>query len=163
MAYRENNWKLPLGLLGAGINAAGTALAGKSLAGRIIKGISTRFMTDPYKENLWEAFSAGSRTTPQVIIETNLRSELGRKIKCPLGGPKNFPAFNNIMFNPAQLHTFPKEENIKVDTSVILGRYAQKPLRLDIPILISGMAYGSPSVKRPKLPWPGMHPWPEQP
>lgn len=141
MARKKGERKFPLGLLGAGIITAGTALAGRWLAGRVIKNISTRFMTEPYKENLWEVFSAGSRTTPQVV-ETNLRAELGRKIKRPIGGPKRFPDFSGIMFNVAQLDTFPTSEEREVDTSVVLGRYARKPLRLDIPILVSGMAYG---------------------
>jgi len=119
--------------------------------GKVIKNISTRFMTDPYEENLWEAFSAGSRSTAQVIIETNLRSELGKQIKRPLGGPKNFTHFNNIMFNTAQLETLPTPENINVDTSVILGKSAKKPLHLEIPICVSGMAYGFALSEKAKI------------
>ncbi|MTI82960.1 MAG: FMN-binding glutamate synthase family protein [Firmicutes bacterium] len=151
MADRDITNRLLLRLLGGAAIGAGTALASKALAGRVIKGISTRFMTDPYKENLWEAFSAGSRSTPQVIVETNLRSELGRQIKRPLGGPKNYPDFSRVMFNPAQLETFPTPEDKNVETSVVLGRCAQKPLRLDIPIYVSGMAYGFALSEKAKI------------
>lgn len=137
---KKNN--LPAGLLKAGAVTAGSVLLGRLLAGRLAKSVTTRFMTEPYEENLWEAFSAGARITPQVIVETNLRAELGKKIMRPFGGPKQFPDFSNIMFNVAQLDTFPTPENVEVDTSVVLGRRARRPLRLAIPILISGMAYG---------------------
>lgn len=139
---KDKSKKSGLGLLGAGVLLGGTILLGRSAARHIINSITTRIMTEPYEENMWEAVSAGSRTTPQVIVETNLRAELGKKILRPFGGPKKFPNFSDIMFNPAQLHTFPTPESEDIETSVILGKNARRPLRLDIPILVSGMAYG---------------------
>lgn len=151
MAHWKKDWKLPLGLVGASIVAAGTAYAGRFLAGRAIKKFSTRLLTEPYKKNLWEAFSAVARTTPQTVVETSLRAEMGKKIKRPLGGPKNFPDFSNILFNPAQLQTFPLDESTPVDGSVTIGRHAQKPVRLEIPIIISGMAYGLALSEKAKI------------
>lgn len=129
---------LSLGLIGI----AGVASIGKWLIGRAARQTISKFMTEPYDKNLWEVFSAGARATPQVIMEANLRAEEGTVIKRPLGGPKNFPDFSRLMFNVAQLSRMPVSELVPVKTSVVLGKRAAKPLRLEIPILISGMAYG---------------------
>jgi len=63
-------------------------------------------------------------------------------IKRPLGSPKKFPNLNSIMFNFAQLHKSPTDESADIDTSVIIGPNAQKPLQIAMPVMISGMAYG---------------------
>ncbi|WP_051273706.1 FMN-binding glutamate synthase family protein [Desulfotruncus alcoholivorax] len=142
MSRSKKNNKLTAIILGAGLGTAGAVLLGRSLTGQVTKFITTRFMTEPYNENLWEAFSAGARITPQVIVETNIRSELGRKISRPFGGPKKFPDFSSIMFNVDQLSTLPTVLEKEIDSSVVLGKLANRPVTLDIPILISGMAYG---------------------
>lgn len=97
--------------------------------------------TDPYVENLAELFSATKRTGVQNIIETNLRSEHGTVIKRPLGTARKFIDFDGLMFisshfkNQALTHTIP------VNTDVVIGPLAKKPLRVTTPLLISGMAY----------------------
>lgn len=132
-----------LGLLGLGLlGATGAAKLGRWLLGRTAREAMTKFMTEPYDKNLWEVFSAGSRATPQTIVETNLRAEKGDFILRPIGGPKKFPDFSRLMFNTAQLSTLPTPGSVPVKTSVVLGERAARPLKLDIPIIISGMAYG---------------------
>jgi glutamate synthase domain-containing protein 2 len=101
-----------------------------------------RLMIDPYNENLWELVSASRRVGLQNIIETNLRAQSGKVLKRPLGSPKNFPDLSGIMFNYAQLHKPATNEKASIDTSVIIGPQAKKPLKLKMPILIAGMAYG---------------------
>jgi len=101
-----------------------------------------RLMVDKYHENLWEFVSAARKVGVQNIIETNLRSQEGKLIKRPLGSPRSFPDFDSILFNFAQLHRLPTDEGKDIDTSVIIGPQAKKPLIIKMPILISGMAYG---------------------
>ncbi|MCL4441358.1 MAG: FMN-binding glutamate synthase family protein, partial [Firmicutes bacterium] len=136
-----------LGLFGA----AGAAKLGRWLLGRAARETINKIMTEPYHKNLWEVVSAGSRATPQVIVETNLRAQEGQKIMRPLGGPKKFPDFSGLMFNVAQLASFPTSEDVPVDASVVLGKRAARPMRLEIPIIISGMAYGFVLSEKAKI------------
>ncbi len=53
-------------------------------------------------------------------------------------------SFHNLLFIPSQLFKLPIDyyrENIKTET--IIGRTAQKPLKLKIPILFSAMSFGA--------------------
>ncbi len=151
MSGSRKKTKWPYLLMGAGAITAGTLLLGRTLAGYTSKWIATRFMTEPYENNLWEVVSAGARTTPQVIVETNMRAENGKKILRPFGGPKKFPDFSGIMFDVAQLNTFPVSEDAEISTSTKIGPQALQPLCLDIPIIISGMAYGFALSEKAKL------------
>ncbi|KJS82304.1 MAG: glutamate synthase [Peptococcaceae bacterium BICA1-8] len=110
-----------------------------------------RLMVDKYHENLWEFVSATRKVGLQNIIETNLRSQEGKLIKRPLGSPRSFPGFDSILFNFAQLHRLPTDEGKNIDTSVIIGPQAKKPLKIEMPIMISGMAYGLALSKKAKI------------
>lgn len=135
----------------AAVVAALAAAAGLSFLGprllrwelrRLITSYLRILMTDPYAENLWELFGAGARISPQTIIEINQRATHGRLVARPFGGPKRFPDFSGLVFNIAQLHTLPTPEEVPVDLRVTIGKKAARPLHLEIPIIISGMAYG---------------------
>ncbi|WP_066632709.1 FMN-binding glutamate synthase family protein [Desulfolucanica intricata] len=121
--------------------AKGTAWLGKKVINKVSDNFIKRIMVDPYSENLWEFASASQRTGLQDIVEINLRTQEGKTIKRPLGSPKKFPDFSGIMFNFAQLHRLPTDEGKPIDTRVIIGPRAQKPLEIKLPIMISGMAY----------------------
>lgn len=116
------------------------------LARKTIKSINNsvlyRLMVDQYDENMWELISATRKVGAQNIIETNLRSQEGRIIQRPLGSPKKFPDFDNVMFDFAQLHKLPTNVGADIGTEVIIGPQAQRPLKVSMPIMISGMAYG---------------------
>ncbi|RNC29847.1 MAG: Glutamate synthase [NADPH] large chain [Candidatus Dichloromethanomonas elyunquensis] len=115
---------------------------GKKAAGRIIKKWTRILMTDEYNENLLELVSAASRVTPQKILELNLRSETGEPVERPLGSPKKVPSLDGLMFSFAQIETLPVPQHEDIDTTVIIGKKAQKPLVLETPIMVGGMAYG---------------------
>lgn len=108
-------------------------------------------LTDPYDKNIWEVISATSRYSPQIIIETSLRSEKGKAIKRPFGSVKKFPDLDQLMFNIAQLHIMPTPMETPVDTQVVIGRRCQKPLVINLPIMIAGMAYGSALSAKAKI------------
>jgi len=53
------------------------------------------------------------------------------------------PKWEDIQFLPAQLATRPLLDEDVVETSVIIGPNAKKPLRLEIPLFVSDMSFGS--------------------
>lgn len=53
------------------------------------------------------------------------------------------PKWENIQFLPAQLSRRPLLDNESVETKVIIGKNAKKPLHLDIPIFVSDMSFGA--------------------
>ena len=53
------------------------------------------------------------------------------------------PKWENIQFLPAQLARRPLLDEEEVDTSVVIGINAQRPLKLDIPVFVSDMSFGS--------------------
>jgi len=53
------------------------------------------------------------------------------------------PQWKDIQFLPAQLATRPLMDEDAVSTRVVIGKNAQKPLVLDIPIFVSDMSFGS--------------------
>ncbi|MCG8400675.1 MAG: FMN-binding glutamate synthase family protein [Firmicutes bacterium] len=134
--------KWPHILLGAGAVTAGTALLGRALAGYAARWFATRLMTEPYENNLWEVISATNRTSLQTFVETNIRAERGQMILRPFGDTQKFLDMDKVMFNVAQLDTFPTSYDLEISSAVVLGPRARRPLRLDIPVIISGMAYG---------------------
>ena len=60
------------------------------------------------------------------------------------------PKWEEIQFLPAQLHRKPLLDQVAVDTSVVIGPKAKKPLVLKIPIFVSDMSFGALS-KEAKL------------
>lgn len=127
--------------LGASIYYGGVWLTRAAIK-RVTKSFVYRLMVDPYHENLWEPVSAGRKVGAQNILEMELRAEEGKVIKRPLGSPKKFPDLENVMFDFAELHRLPVDEKAPIDTKVVIGPCAKKPLVISMPIMISGMAYG---------------------
>lgn len=148
---KNNNelWKVALGT--AGLTSLSLVLLAKPLINFAHDRILKILMTDPYHENLWEFVSAGSKAGLQTILETNLRAQTGKTINRPLGSPKKFPTSNMLMFNIAQLHKLPTPEDVPVDMSVTLGPQAAKPMKIDMPIIITAMAYGLGLTEKAKI------------
>lgn len=137
------------GSLGLGIGIAAAALGGlglKYLGRKTIEKFSRSaihtIMTDLYNENIWEFISATTRVGPQTIVEANMRAEEGKVVNRPLGSPRKFPSLDSLMFTFAQLAKLPTPGDVPIDTSVIIGKKAAKPMLLKTPIIVSGMAYG---------------------
>lgn len=53
------------------------------------------------------------------------------------------PKWENIQFLPAQLASRPLLDEESVSTKVVIGKKAEKPLVLDIPIFVSDMSFGA--------------------
>jgi len=61
-----------------------------------------------------------------------------------MGVPRNqLPMWDDLQFVTAQLATLPQLDDVPVDTGLVIGPRAKKPLKLDIPIFVSDMSFGS--------------------
>lgn len=56
---------------------------------------------------------------------------------------KDLPQWDDIQILPAQVARKPLLDDAPVDTSVVIGPRAAKPLQLDIPLFVSDMSYGA--------------------
>nr|WP_242876307.1 FMN-binding glutamate synthase family protein [Desulfosporosinus hippei] len=110
-----------------------------------------RLLRDKYPENLMELWSSVRRTSVQNILEISLRAEEGKIIQRPLGSPKPLPHYDTLMFVAAQMARLPKEGTIPVDMKVTLGAKAEKPLQIEMPLMISGMSFGLGLSEQAKL------------
>lgn len=137
----------------AALAAAGLvfALAWKRIAAMLIRPVTNILLSDRYEENVFEMAAALRRVSPQVVVEMSLRAESGKVIHRPLGSPHRFLSFDGLMFRSAQLARLPTADDAQVDLSVVIGPSAARPLRIDIPILISGMASGLHLSERAKV------------
>lgn len=61
-----------------------------------------------------------------------------------MGVPRrDLPDWDDIQIITAQLHKMPLLDDDPVDTKVVIGPNAQKPLYLDIPLFVSDMSFGA--------------------
>jgi len=114
----------------------------RTIVQRLFGLVLERLLRDKYSENLMELWGAVRRTSIQNILEISLRAEEGKLIDRPLGSPKTLPHYDTLMFVAAQMARLPKEGTIPVDMKVTLGAKAEKPLQIDIPLMITGMSFG---------------------
>lgn len=109
---------------------------------KIANSSAEKLLTEKYSQNLAEFLPSLKRYSVLNAIEVNLRAENGKIIGRPLGTPKHFLGYENLMFAPRQMTKFSLPSSAPVDMSVTLGLNAKKPLTLGMPLMISAMAYG---------------------
>jgi methylamine---glutamate N-methyltransferase subunit C len=101
-----------------------------------------RLMKDPYPENIGEMYNVFTKVGVQNVFESDLRSTTGEPLQRPFGSPKHLSPWDKLLFNPVYFTRKPTVESVAIDTKVIIGPQAKRPLHLDMPITIAGMAYG---------------------
>ncbi|SCM82540.1 Ferredoxin-dependent glutamate synthase [uncultured Sporomusa sp.] len=130
-------------------------LFAKSIARFFVKRMTvaalSKLLTKKYERNLAELYPSLKRFSFLHLIEMSLRAETGKAIARPLGSPKSFAGYDNLMLSPRQLTSFALPESTRIDMSVTLGPKAEKPLTLKIPLMIGGMAYGLALSEEAKL------------
>lgn len=107
--------------------------------------------TETYFRNFTTMVSLFKRIDSQILVENSMRADSGKILKRPLGSPKKFPHFEGVMFLPCQMSRLPLEDSEKVDTRTVIGPKAKRPLELEIPLLVSGMAYGLALTEKVKI------------
>lgn len=115
---------------------------GRYIIKRISDHVTTILLTDEYSKNMMELLPSLTRFSVINLLELSLRAETGKVIKRPLGSPKHHMGYDTLMFNPRQMTIISLSEDTKMDMSVTIGPKAQKPMTIDIPLMIAGMAYG---------------------
>lgn len=85
------------------------------------------------------------------IGEIGERAKTGKPIMEPYGTSRRVRNFDDLMFLPAQLAKIPLAQNSPVNTQVILGKKARKPLNISMPIMISGYGYGVSVSKKTRI------------
>ncbi|MEH7125173.1 FMN-binding glutamate synthase family protein [Bacillus sp. JJ1532] len=109
---------------------------------RMVKKMGKIILTDSYQENIIEMLPGFRHMGIQNVLENSLRAESGDILHRPLGSSKKWPHLEPITFIPAQTTPFPVDGEEEVDVQVTIGPKAKKPLKIKIPLIISGMAYG---------------------
>ena len=88
--------------------------------------------------------------TPQVIEEIQDKAALGRYRIRGFGTLRSrpLPSLDDLTFLPASLTRIPLEGyRERCDTTTVLGtRFAEQPIELEIPVMITGMSYGALSL-----------------
>ncbi|MGE7907171.1 FMN-binding glutamate synthase family protein [Peribacillus sp. NPDC094092] len=109
---------------------------------RIVKKMGKIILTDSYQENIMELMPGLRHMGVQNMLENSLRAETGDVLHRPLGSSKKWPHLDPITFIPAQTTPFPIDGEEDVDVKVTIGPKAKKPMKIKIPLMIAGMAYG---------------------
>ena len=85
--------------------------------------------------------------TPATIEDIQVKSELGRYRIRGFGTlrPRTWATFDDLTFIPGSLTRIPLEGyRERCTTKTVLGgRYASRPIELDVPIMITGMSWGA--------------------
>ncbi len=101
--------------------------------------------------------------TPTVIDDIQEKAELGRYRIRGFGTLRErpLPSLDDLTFLPSSLTRIPLEGyREKCVTTTVLGtRYAEQPIELDIPIMITGMSFGALSATTPRRPWRAARRW----
>lgn len=122
--------------------AVGMAVSIRPLIKKLFRKAVILIETDPFPANIWEMVTLTRHISPQTLIENSMRAQGGVMVKRPLGSPKQMPDFRKLTFLPCQLDRLPTPENQNIETRTVIGPCAKKPLELEIPLLIAGMAFG---------------------
>ena len=115
---------------------------GRVIADRLVDTIVKRLMTDPYPENLTEMVNVFAKEGAIRVLESDLRAADGKPLKRPFGSAQHMSGWEQLMFNPVYLSKPPLELKEEIDLGVTIGPMAKRPLQLEMPVLIGGMAYG---------------------
>jgi glutamate synthase domain-containing protein 2 len=113
--------------------------------------VTTRLLTDTYTQNLAELFPSVKRLSVLNLLELSLRAQSGEVLLRPLGSPKQFLGYDNLMFAPRQMTRLSLHATTPVDMHVTIGPMAKKPLTIKIPLMIAGMGYGVALSEEAKL------------
>jgi glutamate synthase domain-containing protein 2 len=84
----------------------------------------------------------------QAVVDLIRIADKGESTLSSMGSLKKMPfSFHDLHFVPAQVSKIPLNIDEKVNTEIVIGPNATKPLGIASPIMFSGMSYGAVSKK----------------
>ena len=106
----------------------------------------------PYQRDAYQGLyqdPTGTSDEPHVKFIRKLASDGLSKVghhgpAAAMGVPRDsLPKWDDLQFVVAQLHKMPLLDDEHVGTGLVIGPRAKKPLKLDIPLLVSDMSFGA--------------------
>jgi methylamine---glutamate N-methyltransferase subunit C len=81
-----------------------------------------------------------------TMVDIENIADKGTSTMCSMGALKKMPfSLADLHFVPAQIFKIPLNRSEEVNTEVIIGPKAKKPLKVSSPIMFGGMSYGTVS------------------
>lgn len=112
------------------------------IANPVTDGLFGTMVTEDYAKNPLLMMTIIEKLTLRAIAETGIRAETGKALSRPIGSPLRLSPWEKLLLNPRQLFQLPTENLKNIKTEVTIGPNAKKPLKINLPILITGMSYG---------------------
>lgn len=82
----------------------------------------------------------------QTVVDIREESLEEKSITVSMGSQKKLPfSMDDLYFIPAQINRIPLNEEEHVNSTLTLGKHAEKPFTVSSPILISGLSFGAVS------------------
>ena len=91
----------------------------------------------------YDKSTARSDEKCRYMDEIHQMAVSGKSISAAMGTLMSMPGFDDILLLGAQLDPMPLNDEDEVDTKVIIGKNARKPLILENPVYISHMSFGA--------------------
>jgi glutamate synthase domain-containing protein 2 len=123
----------------------------RRLGDAVMDDLLRRIYREHYTRNIYSPVAVIDKVGLHNFIEAEMRAAGGKPLERPLGSPVVLSAWEQILLNPVHLHRFPTPAGTRIDTRVVIGPRAQKPLQLKIPLMIAGMSYGGALSLRAKI------------
>lgn len=101
-----------------------------------------KMLTEDYPDNPFVMVNIAEKLSPRALVEACMRAESGKELQLPMGSSVVLSPWKDILLNPKQLFELPTPDMNSIDTTTVIGPSAARPLKLDIPIMITGMSYG---------------------
>lgn len=117
----------------------------------IVRRVIRHLLNRPISDTLAELYVSTKSTTLMQLLYLSMRSATGGAVIRPMGSARPAKGFDDLSFVPAQLARQPLAADTPVDMGCVLGLRTRRPLRMSMPIMISGMAYGLALTRNARL------------
>lgn len=104
--------------------------------------IIQKVFTEDYSSNPFTAVTIAEKLSLLAIVEAGIRATTGQVLERPIGGPVVLSEWEKVLLSPKQLFELPTPSASDVTTHTVIGKRAKRPLKLSMPIMITGMSYG---------------------